>query len=552
MKHKEKQEKSRRATFVRLMKVLDERLLIYLAAIVVMTGSNACFGIVSSWLLKDILDMAQSGDASFLWSKVLVNMSVGVAAILLWRQACIIYNVEAKRGIARLEKAVFAKSIRLPMAYYEEHHSGDFISRLIFDTGKAGDVFGSRFRRLVAPAISVVVYFIPMVILCWPLALSLLGVSLVTLGINSLFVRPMRKVGKKISEENSHLSEQLTNLIAASDVTKIFTAGRRLSSKYQAANETYRKHLNRQNWLSAALESLNEGLGAVCTLLFLALGVLFVGEGMVTLGSLAAVYSMYGAFNWHFLQLGRYMPEMSNSLVNAARVFEFLDLEPEKASYDIKAAQSDAYISMENVTFSYNEERQILKNFSMNIQKGERVALIGPSGKGKSTVSKLLLGYYEIQSGQISIGGRAYGEYTLKDIRDNIAYVPQEPYLYGVSIAENIAYGREGASMEDIIEAAKAAQAHDFIMKLEQGYETVPGERGSRLSGGEKQRIAIARAILKNAPILILDEATSALDNESEQLVSEALERLMEGKTTIMIAHRPATIARASRVIQMG
>ncbi len=543
--------KTRKTTFIRLMKVLDEYLIYYLCMILIMTISHAVYQIISSYLLKDILDMAQRYDATGLWQQVIINVLIGVLAMIVWRWSTIRYNIEAKRGIARLEKAVFAKASRLPMSYYEANHSGDFMSRLIFDTGKAGDVFGSRFRRLVAPAISVVVYFIPMAILCWQLAVCLLAVSTLTFIVNGLYIKPMKKVGSALSKSNSVLSQKLIDLISAVDLTKIFRASDRLCQDYYAENANYKKNADRQNRLSGQLDGISFALEMSCNVIFLILGVMFLANGVVSLGSLAAVYTMYGAFNWHFLQLGRYMPEMTNSLMNAQRVFDFLDMDEEKVRYDIPKANSDAYIAMENIQFGYNEERKIVDGFSMEINEGECVALVGESGKGKSTVLKLLLGFYEMQSGNVSIAGKAYSDYTLKEIRDMIAYVPQEPYLYEVSIYDNIAYGKENATKEEVIAAAKAAQAHDFITALKDGYDTIPGERGSRLSGGEKQRVAIARAILKNAPILILDEATSALDNESEQLVSEAIDNLMENRTTIMIAHRPSTIARANRVIEI-
>ena len=326
-----------------------------------------------------------------------------------------------------------------------------------------------------------------------------------------------------------------------------------------------------------------------------------MSKKITTIDTLAAIYLMYGSLSWNFLQVGRYIPELMNCLANAQRVFEFMDIEEEPVSYievgaakqsneaDCNSEISDNYIEMKNVCFAYDAEniddkisssndgsiigkisnnsndkiigedsnnveskRRILDDFSLHIKKGTTVALTGASGRGKSTLAKLLLGFYPIQSGQISIAGKAYGSMTLKEIRNMIGYVPQEPYLYNVSIAENISYGKENVTLEEIMEAAKSANAHEFIQKQENGYETNAGERGNKLSGGEKQRIAIARAILKNAPILILDEATSALDNESERLVSEALGRLMVGRTTIMIAHRLSTIERADVVVELN
>ena len=221
----------------------------------------------------------------------------------------------------------------------------------------------------------------------------------------------------------------------------------------------------------------------------------------------------------------------------------------------------DYAVELDHVSFSYREDREILTDFSLKIPKDKCVALVGESGCGKSTIAKLLLGFYAPKAGQITVCGKNGDNSTLKEIRELIGYVPQEPYLYEVSIAENIAYGKNcknpkevpmETSMEEIIRAAKIANAHDFIMQLPEGYDTIPGERGNKLSGGEKQRIASARAVLKDAPILLLDEATSALDNESERLVNEAINRLCKERTTIMIAHRQSTIAMADEVIAVG
>ena len=197
----------------------------------------------------------------------------------------------------------------------------------------------------------------------------------------------------------------------------------------------------------------------------------------------------------------------------------------------------------------------MLTDFHMQIARGQCVAIVGESGSGKSTLAKLLLGFYPLQKGTINICGKNGRNSTIEEMRDLIAYVPQEPYLYEVSIAENIAYGRgkktQEVAREDIVNAAKIANAHEFIMRLPKGYDTIPGESGNTLSGGERQRIAIARAVLKNAPILLLDEATSALDNESERLVNKAINRISRNHTTIIIAHRPSTIAMADKVVRL-
>ena len=217
-----------------------------------------------------------------------------------------------------------------------------------------------------------------------------------------------------------------------------------------------------------------------------------------------------------------------------------------------EASGGDVMLAMENVCFGYGQGKRVLERFSMQVRKGSFVAVVGESGCGKSTVAKLLLGFYPPEKGRIWVDGREYSGLKLKEIREKISYVPQEPYLYEVSIAENIALGKVGAGREEIIAAAKAANAHEFIERLPEGYDTVPGERGNTLSGGERQRIAIARAILRDTPVIILDEATSALDNESETLVQDAIKALKGGRTILAIAHRPSSIAAADSIIRVG
>ena len=352
----------------------------------------------------------------------------------------------------------------------------------------------------------------------------------------------------------------------------MFPVGKKMLSDYQEANSSYCNTQKKTGKLNGALESLNCLFDLSGALAFLGLGVWFVANKLITVGELTAMYTLYGTFRYVFLDIGRYLPQMMNCLANVECLYEFLQVAEEPLQYESEViddeaqeqddscngdAQKEYAVTMDNISFSYQEDRTILKNFSMKVEKGKCVALVGESGCGKSTIAKLLLGFYMPEKGAINIMGKNGSNATLWEMRDLVGYVPQEPYLYGVSIAENIAYGRssvmsEEVSMEEIIAAAKTANAHDFIMKLPNGYDTIPGERGNTLSGGEKQRIAIARAVLKNAPILLLDEATSALDNESERLVNEALDRVCKGRTTIMIAHRQSTIAMADEVIVVG
>lgn len=537
--------------FIRLMKMMGKRLYLYLGAIIFMSVGSAGFTVLSSYILKNIIEAAQTNSTEGLFLKITILIISGITLVILARQCTIIYNVEANRAIAVLEKKVFAKSTRLPMSYYEDNHSGDFMSKLIYDTIMAGQVYGSRFRRLVMPMLVVIFYIVPMFILSWQITLGMLVLNIITLLINRSFIEPMKNVSKELSKNNGVLTEKLTNILGGIELSKIFDIGSILNKKFDKENKEFVRNYNKQGKISSVLESLNQGFGFINDLILLALGIYFVGNGTTEIGSLAALYAIKGVFIAQFMQMGIYLPELANCLTNAQNIFKFLDESEEPEILDYGNTKSNGYINFDKVSFSYNKNKKIIDEFSLKIDEGKSIALTGESGKGKSTIAKLLLGFYPIESGNIHIDGKSFSEYKLHEIRNMIAYIPQEPYLYEVSIAENISVGKPGSSIDEIMEVAKTANAHEFILKLEKGYDTIVGERGNKLSGGEKQRIAIARAILKNAPILLMDEATSALDNESEMLVTEAIDRLMEGRTTIMIAHRPSTIARADIVVTL-
>lgn len=560
-------------------------------AIFFMSSSFAMFSVMASMLMKNVVDVAQTGDSRRLLVVIIGNVAGGFVSLLVFRKSSIVYNVEAKRAYGTLAKQLFHHEVRLPYKYYEEHHSGDFMSKMSYDLGKTADIYGSRFRRTVAPLIQVMVYLIPMFILSWQITLCILGINIIMFLINALMISPMRKNAKELSAVNIKMTEKLSNLLQGMEQARMYASGKNTVDEFEYENGIYEKKNNRKILYTACLESCNNGFTLLCALSFLLLGIYFVQGGYTTLGSLAAIYTMYGNFSIQFLMLGIYLPELVACLANAQNVFEFMDLEEEpdswygelneetgsgnrigkekkadsqystvkgthsaKARYVNGSSETDSdgsdnpYLIMKDIKFQYSEDKPLMEDYNFHVKEGESVAVTGPSGCGKTTLSKLLLSLYPVMSGDIIFSESSYKELGNASIRSNIAYVPQEPFLFNESVMENIRIGRPDASDEEIIEAAKMANAHEFIIQLEDGYDTSVGERGNRLSGGQKQRIAIARAILKDAPILLMDEATSALDNESEQLVNDALKSMKDKKTIVMIAHRPSTIELADRV----
>ena len=552
--------------FLRTMRTMGKRRFMYYGSILGMSITFAMFSVMEAFLMKIVVDIAQKGEWDRLISSVVIIVITGVIVLLGYRFACIRYNVEAKRIYGKLYEQVLSHEMKLPCEYYENHHSGEMLSKVSFDLGRMGDIFGSRFRRVVMPFMMVVVFLVPMFALSWQLTLCLVAVNTVLIGVTMVLTGPLKSLSKKMSESNSIMTKHITDLIQGIIQVRMFEAGRKTVDRYNEEADVYAVKSDKRNMFSSLLECANTGFDLICNLVFLALGILFVQKGYTTLGAIAAIYTMYGRFSRQFLQMGKYIPELIAYLTYAQNIFDFLDekMEDEVLSceelYDNKLKGQeyniDYSVNISDLTFSYIKDENnapvvILDNYNERIKAGEFVAVTGASGSGKTTLSKLLMGFYKPDRGMIEVCGNNLDDISLSAGRSFFALVPQDAILFNMSIMDNIRMGRLDATEAEIIEAAKMANAHQFITEFTDGYDTVVGEKGMSVSGGQRQRIAIARAILKNAPIMLMDEATSALDNESERAVNETLQNLKGRMTIIMIAHRTSTIQMADRVISL-
>ena len=559
--------------FIRSMRVMGKKRFVYLGSIFVMSVTFALFGIMSSLLMKCVVDIAQTGEYERLGYSIVAIVVVGVISLLIYRVATIRYNVEAKRVYGDLSERVLDAEMSLPYSYYEKHHSGEIVSKVSYDLTKMGDIYGSRLRRVVMPFLQVVSYLIPMFLLSWQLTLCLLAVNSVMMAIELLLLNPMHRISRELSGVNTAMTNRLSDMLQGMEQVRMFPGGRGTVAQFREENHHYEKKNGRKTLYTACLEGSSKGFELLCSLVFLMLGIYYVDKGYTTLGALAAIYTMYASFSFQFLQIGKYIPELVGCLANAQNIFDFLDEVKEPANWyrekgDERVAETAQAetpagqktttgiqhanaVEIRSIRFSYTGEEDVLRHFSLEVKKGECVAITGASGCGKTTLSKLLLGLYPLGEGDIRVNGMSMRESDLADLRRQIAYVPQEPYLFQGSIAENIRMGRPDATEKEIREAAMQAHAHDFIMEFPEGYDTTVGERGNNLSGGQRQRIAIARAILKNAPILILDEATSSVDCKNEQEIQNALKEAMKDRTTLVIAHRMTTIEDADRIYVM-
>lgn len=562
--------------FLRTMRTMGKRRFMYYGSILGMSITFAMFSVMEAFLMKIVVDIAQKGEWDRLISSVVIIVITGVIVLLGYRFACIRYNVEAKRIYGKLYEQVLSHEMKLPCEYYENHHSGEMLSKVSFDLGRMGDIFGSRFRRVVMPFMMVVVFLVPMFVLSWQLTLCLVAVNTVLIGVTMILTGPLKSLSKKMSESNSIMTKHITDLIQGIIQVRMFEAGRKTVDRYNEEADVYAVKSDKRNMFSSLLECANTGFDLICNLVFLALGILFVQKGYTTLGAIAAIYTMYGRFSRQFLQMGKYIPELIAYLTYAQNIFEFLDEKTEEEMLNRQEFNKerlhnkinnscghnnifnnvDYSVKINDLTFSYIKDENnapvvVLDNYNERIKSGEFVAVTGASGSGKTTLSKLLMGFYNPDSGMIEVCGNNLDDISLSAGRSFFALVPQDAILFNMSIMDNIRMGRLDATEAEIIKAAKMANAHQFITEFTDGYDTVVGEKGMSVSGGQRQRIAIARAILKNAPIMLMDEATSALDNESERAVNETLQNLKGRMTIIMIAHRTSTIQMADRVISL-
>ena len=461
--------------------------------------------------------------------------------------------IPLRTGVVRdIRIMVYSKVMRLPLRFFSEERKGDIIARMSGDVGEVENSITSSLDMLIKNPILIVMYFGTLLVTSWQLTLFTL---LVVPGMGWV----MGKVGKKLKRQSleaqgkwSDTMTQLEETLGGLRIIKAFIAEQKMIDRFTQCSNELRDATNRVATLQALAHPMSEFLGTLLIVLVLWFGgSLILGEhssidAPTFIFYMVILYSVINPLK-EFSKAGYNIPR---GLASMERVDKILKAEnPIKEIADPKVLDNlNDKIEMKNISFSYDGTRQVLKDINITIPKGKTIALVGQSGSGKSTLVDLLPRYHDIQKGEILIDGINIKELRIANLRSLIGNVNQEAILFNDSFFNNIAFGVENATMEQVIAAAKIANAHDFIMETEKGYDTNIGDRGGKLSGGQRQRVSIARAILKNPPILILDEATSALDTESERLVQEALERLMKTRTTIAIAHRLSTIKNADEI----
>lgn len=487
----------------------------------------------------------------------LIFLGLFLALMTLFKTSCYFASsavmIPLRTGVVRdIRIMVYAKVMHLPMGFFSEERKGDIIARMSGDVGEVENSITSSLDMLIKSPIMIILYFITLIATSWKL-------TLFTVLVLPAMGWLMGKVGRKLKRQSleaqgkwSDTMSQLEETLGGLRIIKAFIAEDRMIDRFTRCSNELRDAVNKVAMRQALAHPMSEFLGTI-----LIVSVLWFG-GALILGhnsSLTAptfifyMVILYSVINplKDFAKAGYNIPK---GLASMERVDKIL-----KAENNIKEIPNpkpltgmNDRIEFKDISFSYDGKREVLKHVNLTVPKGKTVALVGQSGSGKSTLVDLLPRYHDVQGGDITIDGTSIKDVRIADLRSLIGNVNQEAILFNDTFFNNIAFGVENATMEQVIEAAKIANAHDFIMEKPEGYNTNIGDRGGKLSGGQRQRVSIARAILKNPPILILDEATSALDTESERLVQEALERLMKTRTTIAIAHRLSTIKNADEI----
>jgi len=524
----------------------------YYSGVAGMTLLYASTAVLESYLLKRLLNLNSKVNMEVVLYIIGVVLIYLILIWILLPKVSFMFNGTAKYGHGNVNKTIYGKFGKMPVGYYEKNHSGKIMSVLYNDSWALSVIFMRHFRRTVASFATIIIYLVPMLIFDYRLTCIIFVLNILTLRVNTMIAKKMRVRSKAIQNELANMNATITNIISGMSVTRIYNQAKRMEEEFKKNNKVVSDLNKRNSKATAFLTSYIFLVSMIQMAVFMVLGTIMVQYNLTTFGDILGIMSLQTALSFDFSEFAEYFPRLYNSLAATERVYELLNLEEEKKNYPLERMNDPEYIEFRNITFGYNEENPVLNNFNMKVNKGQTFAIVGESGSGKSSVAKLLMGFYMPQSGSIAIAGKNISDMTLEEMRGQVSYVPQEAVLFGVSIMENIRYGKPDASDDEVVEAANAANAHNFILEQEKGYETQVGERGIRLSGGQCQRIAIARAILKNAPILLLDEATSSLDTESERLIKETICNYGKTRTTIIIAHRLSTIEDADQVFQMG
>ena len=454
---------------------------------------------------------------------------------------------------ARIRHDLFVGLQKLPLKYFDTHSSGDLMSRLTNDVDNINTTLSQSVTQLFSGIINIVGMFIAMLLLS-PI-LTLIG--MITIPLTFITTKTLAKKTQKffVKQQNElgNLNGYIEEMVSGQKVVLLFSEEEKVKKEFGEINERLTKSAIIAQGISSFMGPINNFINNISYLIISVAGGYLILKGhSITVGVVFSFLLYMRNFTRPINEIMNLFNTIQSALAGAERVFEVIDEKKEKDKETAKDISNiEGHVELKNVTFSYEKGKEILKNVSIEAKKGELIAIVGPTGAGKTTIINLLTKFYDIDSGEILIDGKNIDDITRESLRKTVAMVLQDTYLFSESVSDNIRYGRLDATDEEVIEAAKMADAHHFIKQLPEGYNTILSDNGGNLSQGQRQLLAIARAILSNASILILDEATSSIDTRTEVLIQNAMIKLMEGKTTFVIAHRLSTIRNADKILAL-
>ena len=568
--------------YIRFLKFVKPHLLVMIFAIICMIVSSGLGG-VSLGMIIPVVDNILSGKNIVLpgtshvpdfllhiidkinsipkplllnWLVIIVSILFFIKEMFLFIQTWLM-NVLGQSVLKDVRQAIYEKLLVLSSNFYSSVKTGELVSRVTFDVGIIVNSITEGLTDLLLQPIQLVIYIIILIWIKVYFSISL-GLILVTVFIFPLIIYPVVKIGNKLrkistatQESMSDINSLLFETIYGIGIVKSFLAEKYQKEKFKAYNNRYFKMMIKSVKRVAIISPLGEFVGIICMGVVLWYGGKEVVEGRLSAGAFIAFLAALLSLLKPLKRLSRLYGINLQAAAAITRVFDVLDREI-AIKNKIDATELIDFkdsIEFKDINFSYNQDRVILDGINLRLLKGQVLAMVGMSGAGKTTFVNLLPRFYDPLKGAVLIDGKDIRDLTVESLRKHIGIVSQETILFNDTVRNNIAFGRPDAKIETIMNAAKAANANDFIMRMPKGYETIVGDRGIKLSGGEKQRIAIARALFKDTPILILDEATSQLDTESEKLVQEAINRLMTNRTVLVIAHRLSTVEHADKIV---
>lgn len=452
---------------------------------------------------------------------------------------------------AQMRRDMFNHLEELPYSFYDNHETGKIMSRMTNDLMDISELAHHGPENMIICTISIVTAFIYLSTINFWLTLIIFLCAPLLLFVAMRLRSRMRDAFMRSRQSIARINASLESSISGIRVTKAFTNADKEAEKFEVGNEQFIAARKDSYQAMAQFHSTTAFVTDVFNVIVLIAGGLFLYNGQINFGDYSAFIVSINMFLNPVGTLINFMEQYQNGVTGFERFLQIIDEEPERDTEGAKDIERvEGHIELKDVSYGYSGdgEHEVLHHVSLDIPKGKTFALVGPSGGGKTTLCHLIPHFYDITSGQLLIDGREIHGITLESLRRNVGIVQQDIYLFNASIRDNILYGRLDATEEEVVEAAKRANIHDYILSMEHGYDTVIGERGVRLSGGQKQRLSIARVFLKNPPILILDEATSALDNTTEIMIQRALDELCKGRTTLVVAHRLSTIQNADQI----